>query len=67
MTSFFSGISMEVYLSHMVKLELLNLFASDLLSYLATSVGTLVGAVVFSTIAQKVLDVVWMRLLSWKK
>lgn len=72
-TVFFSGISMEVYLSHMLvfrvieKLGMINLFESDLLSYLMTSIGTIVGTVVFSSVAQKALEVVQIRLLSWRR
>lgn len=60
-TKFLSSISMEVYLSHMVifrvleKLGMTKLFASDLLSYVVTSVATMAGAVVFSVVAKKLL------------
>lgn len=58
---FLSGISMEIYLSHMVifrvieKLELTQLFVSDWLSYIATALGTLLGTVFFSVILKRVI------------
>lgn len=61
-TKFLSGISLEIYLSHMVifrvieKLGMTKLFASDLLSYIVTSVGTIVGTIVFSMAAKKFLE-----------
>lgn len=60
-TKFLSGISLEIYLSHMVvfriieKLGMTKLFASDLLSYIVTSIGTIVGTIVFSLVIQKLL------------
>lgn len=57
-THFLSGISMEMYLCHMAvfrvlqMLKLIQLFESDVLSYLFTSVCTIVGAALFSTVAQ---------------
>lgn len=61
-TKFFSSISLEVYLSHMVvfrileKLGMTKLFASDFLSYIVTSVGTIIGTVAFSLAAKKLLN-----------
>ena len=71
-TKFLSEISMEIYLSHMVvfrvieKMGMTKLFASDLLSYLATSVGTVAGTVVFSLLARKALEVIskYMKIVS---
>lgn len=60
-TKFLSSISMEVYLSHMVifrvieKLGMTKLFASNLLSYIITSAGTIAGSILFSVITQKTL------------
>lgn len=60
-TKFLSGISLEIYLSHMVvfriieKLGMTKLFASDLLSYIVTSIGTIAGTIVFSMVVQKLL------------
>ena len=58
-TRFLSGISMEIYLSHMViyrvieKIGFVHLFGDGILSYVFTSVGTLAGVVVFATVAKK--------------
>lgn len=63
-TKFLSGISMEIYLSHMVifriieKLGMTKLFASDLLSYLLASAGTIVGTIVFAFLGQKIITTV---------
>ena len=57
-TKFLSGISMEIYLSHMViyrmieKIGLTHLFGTGVLSYVVTAVGTLAGVVVFSIVVQ---------------
>ena len=62
-TKFLSGISMEIYLCHMVifrvieKLKLSHLFDSDVLSYIFAGIGTLAGAILFSFIAQEVLNI----------
>lgn len=62
-TKFLSGISMEIYLCHMVvfrvieKLKLTHLFGTGVLSYIFTCVGTLAGAILFSLLAQKVLNI----------
>lgn len=55
-TRFLSGISMEIYLSHMViyrvleKIGIIHMFGKGILSYVLTSAGTLIGAVVFAVI-----------------
>lgn len=60
-TRFCSGISMEIYLSHMVvfrvfeKIGLIKLFHSDMISFLVVSVATIIGAVVFSLIIKNFL------------
>lgn len=60
-TKFLSGISMEIYLCHMViyrgleKLKLTHLFASEMLSYLSMAVGTVIGAIVFAWVTQQLL------------
>lgn len=60
-TKFFSGISLEIYLSHMVvfriaeKLGMTKLFVSDLLSYIVTAIGTIAGTIVFALVAKKFL------------
>ena len=57
-TRFLSGISMEVYLCHMVafrvleKLGMTRLFPNSILSYTFTAVGVIAGAVLFSLVAQ---------------
>lgn len=62
-TKFLSSISMEIYLCHMLifriieKLKLTHLFGEGVLSYILTCVGTLAGAVLFSLVAQRVLNV----------
>lgn len=61
-TKLLSGISLEIYLSHMVvfriieKLGMTKLFASDLLSYIVTSAGTIAGTIVFSLAAKRFLE-----------
>lgn len=61
-TGFLSGISMEIYLCHMVifriieKLRLTHLFGTGIISYIATCIVTIIGAVLFSFIAQKALN-----------
>lgn len=62
-TKFISGISMEIYLCHMVifrlieKMGLVHLFKIDALSYIFVAIGTIVGAIVFSCIARKALEI----------
>ena len=62
-TKFLSSISLEIYLSHMViyrvieKTGLNHLFASDILSYIVTSIGTIAGTIVFSVVAKKGLSI----------
>jgi peptidoglycan/LPS O-acetylase OafA/YrhL len=58
-TNFVSGISMEIYLCHMVifrvleKLHLVHLFESDVLSYIFMSISTIIGATVFAVVTKK--------------
>ena len=53
-TRFISGISMELYLCHMVayrvieKVGLVHLFESDVVSYWVASILTIIGAVIFT-------------------
>lgn len=55
-TRFLSGISMEIYLSHMViyrvleKMRIIHIFGEGVLSYVLTSLGVLIGAVVFAVV-----------------
>ena len=63
-TAFLGGISLEVYLCHMIAFRLLekigvtHLFASQLLSFVCTAAATLVGAVVLSVVVKKLLQLV---------
>lgn len=58
-TKYISGISMEIYLSHMLiyrvieKFGMLHLFKSDECSYFVTIFMTLVGTIIFSIIVKK--------------
>lgn len=69
-TKFISGISMEIYLCHMVifrvieKIGFTHLLASDILSYIVTAIGTIAGAIVFSVVIKKGLEIVGMILKS---
>lgn len=60
-TKFISGISMEIYLCHMVifrgleKVGCLHLVSNDILSYSLTCVLVTVGSIVFSYVMQKAL------------
>lgn len=60
-TKFISGISMEIYLCHMViyrvleKMKLIHLFASDVFSYIVVAAGTVIGAVIFAKVTQCLL------------
>lgn len=57
-TRFISSISFEIYLCHMVsyrvieKLHLTHIVDNDVISYVITCVGTIVGAVIFSVAVQ---------------
>lgn len=61
-TKFLSGISMEIYLSHMMifriveKLHLQNLAGNGWGSYIITCVLVVAGATVFSTVAKKCIN-----------
>lgn len=71
-TQFFSSISMEVYLSHMVvfriieKLGLNRMIGNNYLQYTITTVVTLCGAIVFSLVVKKGIEII-QRLISRKK
>lgn len=60
-TAFFSGISMELYLSHMVifrvveKLKLNRILGNGWLQYVVTSVLVIAGATVFAVVMQKII------------
>lgn len=61
-TKFFSGISMEIYLSHMVifrvveKLKLTRILGNGWLQYVVTSVLVIAGATVFAVVMQKIIS-----------
>lgn len=60
-TKFFSGISMEIYLSHMVvfrvveKLKFTRILGNGWLQYVVTSVLVIAGATVFAVVMQKTI------------
>ena len=61
-TKFFSGVSMEIYLSHMVifrvveKLKLNQILGNGWLRYVVTSVLVIAGATVFAVVMQKIIS-----------
>lgn len=71
-TKFVSGISMEIYLCHMViyrvleKLNFLHLFSNEMLSYAVATAGTVIGASVFALVMQRLL-VQWKNLIKKKE
>lgn len=60
-TKFFSGVSMEIYLSHMVifriveKLKFNRILGNGWLQYIVTSVLVIAGATVFAVVMQKII------------
>ena len=66
--SFISGISMEIYLSHMVmfraveKMGLNRILGNGWLQYLITSILVICGAVVFSYVLQKIINLVLKKI-----
>lgn len=60
-TKFLSGISMEIFLCHMIiyrvleKLSLTHLFKSSVISYIITAVVTVIGAIAFAQITRLIL------------
>lgn len=62
LTQFLSGISMEIYLSHMMiyriveKLNLAHMTNNRYISYIITSVLVLIGAIVFSVVMKKFIS-----------
>lgn len=58
-TKYLSGISMEIYLSHMViyrvieKAGVIHIFGQGVLAYVFVSATTIAGVVVFATIVRK--------------
>ena len=68
LTEFLSGISMEIYLCHLLffrilqRLGLANLFENSLLSYVFTAVITLALAIAFSFAVKKIFDIVGRKI-----
>ena len=67
-TRFFSGISMEIYLSHMVvfrageKMGLNTVIGNGLLQYIFTVLYVVAGATVFVVVMEKIIKKVEMKL-----
>lgn len=67
--SFISGISMEIYLSHMVvfrlveKMELNRMFGNGWFQYFATVILVLVGAACFSVVVKKFIEIAEKKLV----
>ncbi len=63
MTKFISGISMEIYLSHMVmfrvveKTGLNQMFGNGVLQYIVTVMLVLAATIVFSVVMKKVINI----------
>lgn len=61
-TKFLSGISMEIFLCHMIiyrvleKLSLTHLFKSNVISYIITAMATVIGAIAFAQITRLILS-----------
>lgn len=61
-TKFISGISLEIYLSHMMifrvleKVGLNKKFGTGWIQYIIITVGVLIGAIIFSFIVKKLID-----------
>lgn len=67
-TRFISGISFEMYLSHMVifrvveKLQLSRMIENDVLEYCITTILVIIGVIVFSVVVQKIIDIIIKKL-----
>lgn len=67
--SFISGISMEIYLSHMVvfrlveKMGLNRMFGNGWLQYFLTVIFVIVGAICFSVVVKKLINIVEKKLV----
>ena len=61
-TTFISSISFEIYLCHMMiyraieKLNFTHLVSNDVVSYVITCIGTILGSVFFAVITQYLID-----------
>ena len=71
-TRFISSISMEIYLSHMFifriveKLKLNTIIGNGWLQYLFTVVSVLIGAIIFSLIMQRIIQIARCKLIDSK-
>lgn len=71
--SFISGISMEIYLSHMLlfrvveKLHLTTMFGNGWLQYIITVCLVILGTIVFSYIMQKLINYAEKKIIKLKK
>lgn len=67
-TGFFSGISMEIYLSHMVIFRVIErlgwnrFFGNGWLQYVITVILVLAGASVFAVVMQKILALFFQKI-----
>ena len=72
-TVFISGISMEIYLCHMVifrvveKLGLNTMFGNGLLQYVITVVLVLIGATIFAFVMQKLISFIEKKITGLRK
>lgn len=72
-TKFFSGISMEIYLSHMVifrvveKLKLNRILGNGWLQYIFTVIIVISGTTTFAVAMQKIIGLVEKKLLERKR
>lgn len=70
-TKFFSGISMEIYLSHMVifrvveKLGIHKVIGNGWLQYIFTVIVVIVGTTVFAVVMQKIIELAEKKLSAW--
>ena len=72
-TAFISGISMEIYLSHMVifrviqKIGLNTVIGTRWLQYIATVVMVLIGATVFAFVMQKFISLIEKKITGLRR
>lgn len=70
---FFSGISMEIYLSHMVifrvgeKLHLNSIMGNGWLQYIFTVLWVLAGAALFAVVMQKIFNIIENKIIVRKE
>lgn len=69
-TKFISGISMEIYLCHMViyrigeKLGLVKVVGDNVYSYIIMTMITILGAIIFSFVSKKIIDYLVKKMFS---